>query len=80
MTPLAYDALNFVMLKAQNSNFTKKDKLQIVLYINDLKAELKDASIERQLTILKEINELNVYKLTLAKLIGERVITPSPSQ
>ena len=52
----------------------------IELYINDLKAELKDASIERQLTILKEINELNVYKLTLAKLIGERVITPSPSQ
>lgn len=36
MTPLAYDALNFVMLKAQNSNFTKKEKLQIILYINDL--------------------------------------------
>ncbi|MGM9869727.1 MAG: DNA primase [Sodaliphilus sp.] len=52
----------------------------IELYITDLKTELKDASIERQLTILKEINELNVYKLTLAKLIGERVITPSPSQ
>ena len=68
-----------LMMQVSSAIFNWKYVI-IELYINDLKEEIKTATIERQMTILQEINDLNGYKLTLAKLIGERVITPTPSQ
>lgn len=52
-------------------------KLSIIeMNIKQLESELKTASINRQLEILKDIKELNSLKIEFAKLTGERVVNP----
>ncbi|MDO4512272.1 MAG: hypothetical protein Q4B68_10710, partial [Bacteroidales bacterium] len=52
-------------------------KLSIIeCNIQQLYAEMKVAQENRQMEILKQIQELNNFKITFAKLTGERVVTP----